>query len=427
MSGLSDDWQSTKTTWDEKLLHILSNGIRTDIVFLVGEEGKRFAAHKLILACRSNVFDEMFYGPLAEKKDEIRVEDEHPEAFDCLLKFLYANKSEVKTEFAVVTLYSAKKYNIKKLEEECVKQLKNKLSLENVLTILPQAMLFDEEALIETCLTKIDENTKAVFMSDEFTEISNATLCFLLKRDNLNASELEIFRAVQNWSKKECDRNGLQTSGEQLRKVMGDAMKLIRFPLISATDLATFVIPIGILTESEGFTLFMYHASNQETDPIFSAKERKYRASVPLSVCRFPNLFNSTYNWGTKYNMIDFKVGQPIKLVGFGIYRTCSPWTGNVSITVLSGQSRVGDFMQEMSFDAVTEINRIILPAPVTISADTWYTISFMMPATTVFGDNGKSSVSCESVKFEFRNPPPPSAGCCVKFGQVPEIVFSKI
>jgi len=49
--------------------------------------GKVFAAHKLVLAARSSVFIEDFFGPAKEKatgSSHIRICDMHPDAFEAL-------------------------------------------------------------------------------------------------------------------------------------------------------------------------------------------------------------------------------------------------------------------------------------------------------------------------------------------------------
>ncbi len=46
----------------------------------------RIPAHKYVLATASSVFFAMFYGPLAERKDEIEIPDVEPSAFIIMLR-----------------------------------------------------------------------------------------------------------------------------------------------------------------------------------------------------------------------------------------------------------------------------------------------------------------------------------------------------
>ena len=54
--------------------------------------GKIFAAHKSVLAARSAVFKEEFFGPTKEKDTSyVRISDMHPESFEALLHFMYTD------------------------------------------------------------------------------------------------------------------------------------------------------------------------------------------------------------------------------------------------------------------------------------------------------------------------------------------------
>lgn len=46
----------------------------------------RIPAHKYVLATASSVFFAMFYGPLAERKEEIEIPDVEPSAFIIMLR-----------------------------------------------------------------------------------------------------------------------------------------------------------------------------------------------------------------------------------------------------------------------------------------------------------------------------------------------------
>ena len=86
-SGPSSDpsWQnkcdSNSSNW-----YLLENELFTDVEFAVGENNERMAAHKLILAKRSPVFQRMFYGDLAEGQKEIQLPDVEKDGFKNLLR-----------------------------------------------------------------------------------------------------------------------------------------------------------------------------------------------------------------------------------------------------------------------------------------------------------------------------------------------------
>lgn len=88
-SGTEDpNWQATKATVRERNAAMFNNELMADVKFLVGSSGctQVIPAHKYVLATGSSVFYAMFYGGLAECKEEIEVPDVEPSAFLTLLK-----------------------------------------------------------------------------------------------------------------------------------------------------------------------------------------------------------------------------------------------------------------------------------------------------------------------------------------------------
>lgn len=87
---MDPNWQATKPTVRERNAAMFNNELMADIKFLVGPPGmtKLIPAHKYVLATGSSVFYAMFYGGLAENKEEIEVPDVEPCAFLTLLRLV---------------------------------------------------------------------------------------------------------------------------------------------------------------------------------------------------------------------------------------------------------------------------------------------------------------------------------------------------
>lgn len=60
----------------------------------------------------------------------------------------------------------------------------------------------------------------------------------VLERDSLGIREVRLFNAVVRWSEAECQRQQLQVTPENKRKVLGKALGLIRFPLMTIEEFA---------------------------------------------------------------------------------------------------------------------------------------------------------------------------------------------
>lgn len=64
------------------------------------------------------------------------------------------------------------------------------------------------------------------------------TLCAVLERDTLGIRESRLFGAVVRWADAECHRQQLPLTSENKQKVLGKALSLIRFPLMTVEEFA---------------------------------------------------------------------------------------------------------------------------------------------------------------------------------------------
>ncbi|XP_034515896.1 LOW QUALITY PROTEIN: BTB/POZ domain-containing protein 2 [Ailuropoda melanoleuca] len=180
----------------------------------------------------------MFNGGMATTSTEIELPDVEPAAFLALLKFLYSDEVQIGPETVMTTLYTAKKYAVPALEAHCVEFLKKNLRADNAFMLLTQARLFDEPQLASLCLENIDKNTADAITAEGFTDIDLDTLVAVLERDTLGIREVRLFGAVVRWSEAECQRQQLPVTPENKRKVLGKALALIRFPLMTIEEFA---------------------------------------------------------------------------------------------------------------------------------------------------------------------------------------------
>ena len=221
----------------------------SDVKFVVqmstdeSDSKKVIPAHKFVLAISSPVFFAMFYGQMAKTKDSIELPDCEYESLLELFRFMYSDIVNLSGSNVMQVLYLANKYMVPSLGEKCTEYLRDNLKASNVFCILPHAQKFEDKELEDRCWEVIDEQTEEAVTSDEFVSVERSVVESVVKREALNVTEVELFKAVDRWATRECERQGITSDGETKRRVLGeDIVNGIRFPLIEEKDFASVVL-----------------------------------------------------------------------------------------------------------------------------------------------------------------------------------------
>ncbi|XP_055353033.1 BTB/POZ domain-containing protein 1-like [Paramacrobiotus metropolitanus] len=259
----------------------LSSKEFSDVQFTVGQDfgpPKLFQAHKYVLCLRSSVFCTMFYGSLPEKGEEpIDIPDVVPNAFENMLRYLYTDTVYLGVGDVCQTFMCADKYDVPLLMEKCCQFVSAHLSTLNCLTLLKHGVEFHAEEIVESCLDFIDKNADEVVPEDDFTVIGQELLVLMLQRDTLLTEEHNIYSAVERWALKACDSHNLDASVANRRQILGEALFLVRFPLLSNTQLADGPVKSGLLLESEIRDLYQYKFATVKPPLPFSTEPRHAR------------------------------------------------------------------------------------------------------------------------------------------------------
>ncbi|ODM94464.1 BTB/POZ domain-containing protein 2 [Orchesella cincta] len=267
-------WRKPSMDLKGHLLHMLDKGIMSDMTFLVGEGKDSIPAHRFLLTLWSKVFEEM--------PDNVEIPEMNVAALRSFLKYLYTEDFDVSAEDLMPVLCAAKRFEIPALAAKCVSVLKSEIKESTAVSMYQAAKLLCEEALAEESLNYILKNGGQVIQEDDFLLLSHENLCYLLERDDFEVEEVELFQAICRWAGKECEKQELEQTAENHRAVLKNAVKLIRFPLMSSKDFAIHVAHTEILTDKEMISLliqFSIPAADRANLPLlahgFVDRERK--------------------------------------------------------------------------------------------------------------------------------------------------------
>ena len=276
----------------------------------------------------------MFFGSLPETKSEICISDTDDAAFREFLRFIYTDSCQLTLESAVKVMYLGKKYMDPSLTEKCVKKLKKGIKAENVATVLEQTLCFDEVKLTEQCWEVIELETESVVTSEGFNEIGQNTLTSLLKRESLKISEVKLFQAVIQWCDNQCLKNGLETTGENRRSVLGDALYQISFLSMTHQEFAQHVATSRVLTDAEIVPMLVKLCG---CDPIalkWNPPNRQTRIpekQIRFARCRLSEVARPTPDgkWTYKFGKPDYLCFTVDKQVHFRGFRLLADDTGS--------------------------------------------------------------------------------------------------
>ncbi|KAI1882960.1 hypothetical protein AGOR_G00240260 [Albula goreensis] len=429
------NWQATKSTVKERFAFLFNNEVLSDVHFLVGKGMgvQRIPAHRFVLAVGSAVFDAMFNGGMATTSTEIELPDVEPAAFLALLKFLYSDEVQIGPETVMTTLYTAKKYAVPALEAHCVEFLKKNLRADNAFMLLTQARLFDEPQLASLCLENIDKNTGDALAAEGFTDIDLDTLVAVLERDTLGVREVRLFGAAVRWAEAEAQRQQLQPTPENKRRVLGKALALIRFPLMTIEEFAAGPAQSGILTDREVVSLFLHFTVNPKPRVEFIDRPRCCLRGKECSITRFGQV-ESRWGYSGTSDRIRFSVNRRIFVVGFGLYGSIhGPTDYQVNIQIIHTDSNtvLGQNDTGFSCDGSANTFRVMFKEPVEILPNVNYTACATLKGPdSHYGTKGMRKVTHESSAtgtktcFTFCYAAGNNNGTSVEDGQLPEVIF---
>ncbi|XP_020354470.1 BTB/POZ domain-containing protein 2 isoform X1 [Oncorhynchus kisutch] len=429
------NWQATKNTVKERFAFLFNNEVLSDVHFLVGKGMgvQRIPAHRFALAVGSAVFDAMFNGGMATTSTEIELPDVEPAAFLALLKFLYSDEVQIGPETVMTTLYTAKKYAVPALEAHCVEFLKKNLRADNAFMLLTQARLFDEPQLASLCLENIDKNTVDALAAEGFTDIDLDTLVAVLERDTLGVREVRLFGAAVRWAEAETQRQQYQPTPENKRKVLGKALVLIRFPLMTIEEFAAGPAQSGILSDQEVVSLFLHFTVNPKPHVEFIDRPRCCLRGKECSITRFGQV-ESRWGYSGTSDCIRFSVNRRIFVVGFGLYGSIhGPTDYQVNIQVIHTDSNtvLGQNDTGFSCDGSSNTFRVMFKEPVEILPSVNYiACATLKGPDSHYGTKGMRKVTHEAPAtgtktcFTFCYAAGNNNGTSVEDGQIPEVIF---
>ena len=290
---------NNKVFWSEpqkliKIASLLNNDFMSDITFVVKQ--KRFPAHKFVLAIESEVFHAMFYGPMADDKNEIKIKDcENPNDFLEFLSLIYNKKARVTWENIEQLSYLRKKYMIT-VDEAVFCSLLQSINDSDLLHMLQKCVALEEDGMIEKCMEVIREQISELVNTLQFLALDQPSLKRILQQEVLDIEEIDLLKAVDKWCIHQVNSREANEERITKREAIGDAFYLIRFPILKMNDFIMYCRECTLLTDKEyrelSSVVWSTDGADQSADGIslatkFPASKRKRQKQSPQSATGF--------------------------------------------------------------------------------------------------------------------------------------------
>ena len=423
---------------------MFNNDLFSDVKFVVqmaaqgeSESKQVIPAHKFVLSISSPVFEAMFYGELAETTDSIELPDCEYDSLLELLRYIYSDEVILSGSNVMGVLYLAKKYMVPSLADNCMEYLEDNLDPSNVFSILPSAQKYEEKSLVDQCWEVIDKQTEKAVKSDGFATIERSLLEAVVVRDSLTIEEMKLFKAVDLWATKACERQGLMADGGSKRRILEEhIIKAIRFPTMKLEEIASVVLDCDILTKEEVFSIIKRQSSVSSSSVGFpETKRRGFQFDGDIQrCCRFGSTLalNWVYNHG-KADAISFSVDKDIVFHGVSLFgKEVTTYSVELHVTDSCTKSifasKTGRCSSELLQGKVFGYHgyRVLFDKKVILKKNTKYDIRAKISGSpSIRGKHGVSSVQCSGVTFTFMDSDYSNNGTGVYSGQLPELLFS--
>ena len=371
----------------------------------------------------------MFYGELAETKDSVDISDCEYESLLEVFRFIYSDEANLTPDNVMQLMYLANKYMLPSLADKCSAYLQENLSGSNVFTVFPDAQKYEEKDLLDHCWRVIEKETEEAVKSDGFVTIERSVLEEMIENDSLNIKEVALFKAVDRWAGKECEKQALVAEGSVKRKILGERIvKGIRFPLMEEKEFVGVVLDCDILTKKECFDMMKYF-NGLLTIPVgFSGERRTGQQNI---ISRFSSLREGWSYFSGCSNSIRLCVNKNIKLHSVRLFGSeNNEYAVRLSVNNPSGAiiaNLDGNFLTKLIQSEMGNYHgfEIDIRPPALLQGNKGYRlIAYITGPPSWYGLSGKHTVQHSGVKFTFRNH---GGDTNVNHGQFPEFIFTLV
>ena len=225
-------------------------------------------------------------------------------------------------------MYIAKKYCVDQLVKVCADFLKDNISADTVCQIMEASRAISESDVYDQCLSFIQKNILDCLKSNDFPTLSMKCLEDIMVNENFTVKEEELYENLMRWAESECQRQKLDASWQNKRKVLGDLLYKVHFPRMEPAYFSRHIATTDLLSDAEKVDVMLYHSTEKDIVPRhFPERERM----LQVMRCKVSNKGSTCMSDETA--CLGFKVSHDSSLYGILVYG-CNSGTCEYSLEV---------------------------------------------------------------------------------------------
>lgn len=310
--------------------------------------------------------------------------------------------------------------------------LQDNLDPSNVLNIISAAEAYGEKNLVDQCWKVIAEQTEAVVNSDAFALIERSLLDALVERRNsLEITDIELFKGIVKWAKKESEKRGIVADGKELRRIIGEQIIMeMHFPVMNQKEFISVLLDHKILLFNE-VTNKTQTPSSSQSCPVGLPVARRCTPSVNvIRCCRFGSI---KFGWVNGSSSIDFTVDRDIQFHGVYLFGGRNS-SYSVSLTLddyfAEGllASTKGTFLSKRHKSGEYYGFDVLFEAPIVLKRDiAYYLGAHISGPESWYGTKGHITLFESGVTFNLKDSEFSLDGTDTTEGQFNELIFSLV
>lgn len=315
------------------------------------------------------------------------------------------------------------------LKERIIVFLTQNLNNSSVFQSYKIAQCCDFVELKLKCEVMLQLDILSAFTSTNIKRIDQKLLEIILKSDEINCREYELFCVVMNdWARQKCLESNIKPTGQNLRAQMGKAFNLIQFHSMESDEFINCLKTFNeFMDPIEAMEILMFINNGTK---IVGKFEKKNRTKIEilllnekLKLCkRFMKASRTEENFSFDANMFNviivtnekliFKVSKKIFLIGVGLMKRnyIETFKDNLTFVVTNIENQKILSTEIISKSYIKEfqeenfcVHNFLLEKPIVIEKEVEYCIeiksTFLRYYLKIFCDY---EVDVENVKFTF-------------------------